>query len=203
MKFPLLSTVLLGAILLFAAAPTGRSCAFPTPCSGLDLEVDGFKSVALFSEHCSAEDDTLGLDTPVWFSFVAPYTGCVMLDYDIYLPLALSYQDFANVEMFVYESEGECNEELRLVEYNADFFGLNIGPFFSGPRIIGRNFTPEQTYYGALDVEMFDDTTPATFSGKVRAKPCSTQCPGIFPRPHRWVRCMIFGYYFPGIFSFF
>jgi len=191
----------LGAILVVDA------CNYATPCTSMVLNIDGRESEPICNGFSGTTETNveLGLDAPVWFTFDAPSTGCVSLDYDMFLPESILNKRFGNVEMFVFKQtareEPSCDGTLQLIQYDPDFFGIidKKGPFFSSPKIIGTTFEPGQTYYGALDVEnpyRFDGQ-PHTFSGRVQAKACTTQCPPMLVRPVRWMHCAIFGFYLP------
>eukprot|EP00549_Striatella_unipunctata_P010446 CAMPEP_0118693128 /NCGR_PEP_ID=MMETSP0800-20121206/11721_1 /TAXON_ID=210618 ORGANISM="Striatella unipunctata, Strain CCMP2910" /NCGR_SAMPLE_ID=MMETSP0800 /ASSEMBLY_ACC=CAM_ASM_000638 /LENGTH=73 /DNA_ID=CAMNT_0006591299 /DNA_START=486 /DNA_END=704 /DNA_ORIENTATION=+ len=73
--------------------------------------------------------------------------------------------------MSIFEASS-CDGTKTLVEFDEDAFGLNTGAIGSEPRVVGTEFTPGATYYGALDTE-----NDRTFVGTIRARACNSQCP--------------------------
>eukprot|EP00549_Striatella_unipunctata_P003293 CAMPEP_0118702168 /NCGR_PEP_ID=MMETSP0800-20121206/17716_1 /TAXON_ID=210618 ORGANISM="Striatella unipunctata, Strain CCMP2910" /NCGR_SAMPLE_ID=MMETSP0800 /ASSEMBLY_ACC=CAM_ASM_000638 /LENGTH=102 /DNA_ID=CAMNT_0006603289 /DNA_START=363 /DNA_END=667 /DNA_ORIENTATION=+ len=101
MKFGSISLLL--SAFLFPLASVEADCAFPSACEALELDVDGVRSDTISNEFCdnSADDEFVAA---TWFSFVAPNSACVVLDYDIRLVPAVGNEYYGNVKMSIFEA---------------------------------------------------------------------------------------------------
>jgi len=122
---------------------SGTTCPHDDACNALELQVDG-TAQSISTIGCTGESGLpfggFFLSNSAWASFVAPSSGCALIDYDFVSGVRPRDND---VEMAIY-SAPSCGSSFVQIDYDDDTNGLD-------PRIRVDNLTPASTYYVLID----------------------------------------------------